>query len=214
MDDISNQHANHTSKLTTRQAFQFHGILKHDLKKSMKKINGLVLDSIAACGDVNRNTMCNLNPYQSRVHKEVNDYATTISNHLLLRTGAYHEIWLDGKKVLDSSEEKEPIYGKMYLPRKFKIGIAVPPSNDIDVYLQDIGLIAIVDKDKLVGFNIIIGGSMGMTHGNTDTYPQLGRLIGFIPKEKVIEVCEKLLTIQHVIMLIVKIAKMHVLNIQ
>lgn len=124
MDDISNQYANHTIKLTTRQAFQFHGILKRNLKQSMKNINHAVLDSIAACGDVNRNTMCNPNPYQSQVHKEINDYATRISNHLLPRTNAYHEIWLDGEKVLDSSEEKEPIYGNTYLPRKFKIGIA------------------------------------------------------------------------------------------
>ena len=196
MDDISNQYANHTIKLTTRQAFQFHGILKRNLKQSMKNINHAVLDSIAACGDVNRNTMCNPNPYQSQVHKEINDYATRISNHLLPRTNAYHEIWLDGEKVLDSSEEKEPIYGNTYLPRKFKIGIAVPPSNDIDVYSQDIGLIAIVEQDELIGFNVTIGGGMGMTHGNTETYPQLGRLIGFIPKEKVVDVCEKILTIQ------------------
>lgn len=196
MDEISNNHANQTIKLTTRQAFQFHGILKRNLKQSMKEINDSVLDSIAACGDVNRNTMCNPNPYQSKVHKEVNTYATDISNHLLPRTGAYHEIWLDGEKVLDSSEEKEPIYGNTYLPRKFKIGIAVPPSNDIDVYSQDIGLIAIVDNDELLGFNVTIGGGMGMTHGNTQTYPQLGRLIGFIPKEKAVDVCEKLLTIQ------------------
>lgn len=140
--------------------------------------------------------MCNPNPYQSQVHKEINDYATRISNHLLPRTNAYHEIWLDGEKVLDSSEEKEPIYGNTYLPRKFKIGIAVPPSNDIDVYSQDIGLIAIVEQDELIGFNVTIGGGMGMTHGNTETYPQLGRLIGFIPKEKVVDVCEKILTIQ------------------
>ena len=196
MDDISNQYANHTIKLTTRQAFQFHGILKRNLKQSMKDINQSVLDSIAACGDVNRNTMCNPNPYQSKVHAEVNDYATAISNHLLPSTGAYHEIWLDGEKVLHSSEESEPIYGRTYLPRKFKIGIAVPPSNDIDVYSQDIGLIAIIEQGELIGFNITIGGGMGMTHGNKETYPQLGRLIGFIPKDQAVDVCEKLLTIQ------------------
>ena len=110
------------------------------------------------------------------------------------------------KRFLDSSEEKEPIYGNTYLPRKFKIGIAVPPSNDIDVYSQDIGLIAIVEQDELIGFNVTIGGGMGMTHGNTETYPQLGRLIGFIPKEKVVDVCEKYLQ-YNVIMVIVKIEK-------
>ena len=194
MDDISNNYANQTLKLTTRQTFQFHGILKRNLKTSMKKINESVLDTIAACGDVNRNTMCNPNPYQSHIHKEINDYATKISDHLLPKTNAYHEIWLDGEKVLDSSEEIEPMYGKKYLPRKFKIGIALPPSNDIDVYSQDIGLI--VEDETLVGFNVTVGGGMGMTHGNTDTYPQVGRLAGFVPKEQVVDVCEKILTIQ------------------
>ena len=117
---------------------------------------------------------CNPNPYQSRFHQEMNDYAAAISNHLLPQTNAYHEIWLDGEKVLDSSEEVEPMYGKTYLPRKFKIGIALPPSNDIDVYSQDIGLIAIVDHDELIGFNVLVGGGMGMTHGNKNTYPQIG----------------------------------------
>lgn len=196
MDDISNNYANQTLKLTTRQTFQFHGILKRNLKTSMKKINESVLDTIAACGDVNRNTMCNPNPYQSHIHKEINDYATKISDHLLPKTNAYHEIWLDGEKVLDSSEEIEPMYGKKYLPRKFKIGIALPPSNDIDVYSQDIGLIGIVEDETLVGFNVTVGGGMGMTHGNTDTYPQVGRLAGFVPKEQVVDVCEKVLTIQ------------------
>ena len=196
MDDISNNYANQTLKLTTRQTFQFHGILKRNLKTSMKKINESVLDTIAACGDVNRNTMCNPNPYQSHIHKEINDYATKISDHLLPKTNAYHEIWLDGEKVLDSSEEIEPMYGKKYLPRKFKIGIALPPSNDIDVYSQDIGLIGIVEDETLVGFNVTVGGGMGMTHGKTDTYPQVGRLAGFVPKEQVVDVCEKILTIQ------------------
>ncbi|MDU2097999.1 MAG: assimilatory sulfite reductase (NADPH) hemoprotein subunit [Staphylococcus sp.] len=196
MDDISNNYANQTLKLTTRQTFQFHGILKRNLKTSMKKINESVLDTIAACGDVNRNTMCNPNPYQSHIHKEINDYATKISDHLFPKTNAYHEIWLDGEKVLDSSEEIEPMYGKKYLPRKFKIGIALPPSNDIDVYSQDIGLIGIVEDETLVGFNVTVGGGMGMTHGNTDTYPQVGRLAGFVPKEQVVDVCEKILTIQ------------------
>lgn len=196
MDDISNNYANQTLKLTTRQTFQFHGILKRNLKTSMKKINESVLDTIAACGDVNRNTMCNPNPYQSHIHKEINNYATKITDHLLPKTNAYHEIWLDGEKVLDSSEEIEPMYGKKYLPRKFKIGIALPPSNDIDVYSQDIGLIGIVEDETLVGFNVTVGGGMGMTHGNTDTYPQVGRLAGFVPKEQVVDVCEKILTIQ------------------
>lgn len=196
MDDIANTYANETIKLTTRQAFQFHGILKRNLKQTMFDINQSLLDTLAACGDVNRNVMSNPNPYQSEVHAEVNQIASDISRHLSPQTQAYHEIWLDGEKVLDTSETEEPLYGKTYLPRKFKIGIAVPPSNDIDVYSQDIGLISILKDEKLIGFNITVGGGMGMTHGNTNTYPQVGRLIGYFPKEHVIDVCEKILTIQ------------------
>lgn len=196
MDDISTEYANNTIKLTTRQAFQFHGILKRNLKSSMQSINHAVMDSLAACGDVNRNVMCNPNPYQSGVHKEVDTLATKISDHLSPQTGAYHEIWIDDEKIVDTKEEVEPMYGKTYLPRKFKIGIAVPPSNDIDVYSQDIGLIAVIEDDQLVGFNVTVGGGMGMTHGDTKTYPQVGRLLGYFPKEEAVDVCEKILTIQ------------------
>lgn len=196
MDDISTEYANNTIKLTTRQAFQFHGILKRNLKSSMQSIHHAVMDSLAACGDVNRNVMCNPNPYQSGVHKEVDILATQISDHLSPQTGAYHEIWLDDEKIIDTKEEVEPMYGKTYLPRKFKIGIAVPPSNDIDVYSQDIGLIAVIEDDQLVGFNVTVGGGMGMTHGDTKTYPQVGRLLGYFPKEEAVDVCEKILTIQ------------------
>ncbi|WP_323703790.1 assimilatory sulfite reductase (NADPH) hemoprotein subunit [Mammaliicoccus sp. Dog046] len=196
MDDISSQYANNTIKLTTRQAFQFHGILKRNLKSSMQSIHQAVMDSLAACGDVNRNVMCNPNPYQSGVHQEVDQLATEISDHLSPQTGAYHEIWLDDEKIIDTKEEVEPMYGKTYLPRKFKIGIAVPPSNDIDVYSQDIGLIAIIEDDQLVGFNVTVGGGMGMKHGNTATYPQVGKLLGYFPKEEAVDVCEKILTIQ------------------
>ncbi|PTI72708.1 sulfite reductase [Mammaliicoccus vitulinus] len=196
MDDISTEYANDTIKLTTRQAFQFHGILKRNLKSSMQSIHHAVMDSLAACGDVNRNVMCNPNPYQSGVHKEVDQLATDISDHLSPQTGAYHEIWLDDEKIIDTKEEVEPMYGRTYLPRKFKIGIAVPPSNDIDVYSQDIGLISIIEDGQLVGFNVTVGGGMGMKHGNTKTYPQVGRMLGYFPKEEAIDVCEKILTIQ------------------
>lgn len=197
MDDIADAYANGTIKLTTRQAFQFHGILKRDLKFSMQSINSALMDSLAACGDVNRNVMCNPNPYQSGVHSEVNDIANDISNQLSPQTGAYHEIWLDGEKVLSTSEEVEPMYGKTYLPRKFKIGISVPPSNDVDVYSQDIGLIAITDNDdNLTGFNVTVGGGMGMKHGEPSTYPQLGKLIGYFDKAQAVEVAETILTIQ------------------
>lgn len=196
MDEVSHKYGNGTLRLTTRQTFQMHGILKWNMKKNLQEINAAMMDSIAACGDVNRNVMCNVNPNQSDVHGEVYEYSKQISDHLLPRTTAYHEIWLDEEKVADSKEEVEPIYGETYLPRKFKIGVAVPPSNDIDVFSQDIGYIAIVEDGELQGFNVSVGGGMGMTHGEPDTYPQLGRVIGYVPKEEAVNTAEKLLTIQ------------------
>ncbi|HEY0828001.1 MAG TPA: assimilatory sulfite reductase (NADPH) hemoprotein subunit [Bacilli bacterium] len=199
MDGIARKYANDSIRLTTRQSFQLHGILKWNMKKSIREIHDTLLTTLAACGDVNRNVMCNPNPYQSEVHSEVYQWADRISEHLSPRTAAYHEIWLDGEKVLDSQEqgkEQEPIYGPVYLPRKFKIGIAVPPSNDVDVYSQDLGLIAIYEAGRLQGFNIAVGGGMGMTHGDPKTYPQLARVIGFCSAEQIIDVAEKTVMIQ------------------
>lgn len=199
MDRLAHEYANGTLKLTTRQAFQMHGILKWDMKKSIQAINESLMDTLAACGDVNRNVMCNPNPYQSEIHEEVYDWARKLSEYLSPQTNAYHEIWLDGDKLIDSQEtsvETEPMYGELYLPRKFKIGIAVPPSNDIDVFSQDLGFIAIIENYQLVGFNIAVGGGMGMTHGDTETYPQLGRIIGFCKPDQLLEVAEKIITIQ------------------
>ncbi|EPZ38548.1 sulfite reductase subunit beta [Anoxybacillus ayderensis] len=197
MDELARTYANGTLKLTTRQAFQFHGVLKWNMKKTLQAINDALLTTLAACGDVNRNVMCNPNPYQSEVHVEVYEWAKRLSDHLLPQTRAYYEIWLDEEKVAGTPEvEQEPIYGALYLPRKFKIGIAVPPSNDVDVFSQDLGFIAIVEQGKLVGFNVAIGGGMGMTHGDRTTYPQLAKVIGFCKPEQVIDVAEKVVTIQ------------------
>ncbi|GGJ57529.1 sulfite reductase (NADPH) hemoprotein beta-component [Anoxybacillus voinovskiensis] len=197
MDELARTYANGTLKLTTRQAFQFHGVLKWNMKKTLQAINDALFTTLAACGDVNRNVMCNPNPYQSEVHAEVYEWAKMLSDHLLPRTRAYYEIWLDEEKVAGTPEvEEEPIYGPLYLPRKFKIGIAVPPSNDVDVFSQDLGFIAIVEHGKLVGFNVAIGGGMGMTHGDRTTYPQLAKVIGFCKPEQVIDVAEKVVTIQ------------------
>ncbi|MEK5038423.1 assimilatory sulfite reductase (NADPH) hemoprotein subunit [Sporosarcina sp. FSL K6-3457] len=197
MDDLANRYGNGTLKLTTRQSFQMHGILKWNMKKNVQEINAALMDTLAACGDVNRNVMCNPNPYQSDIHAEVYELSRELSEYLSPRTQAYHEIWLDGEKVVNSQEvEVEPMYGELYLPRKFKIGLAIPPNNDIDVFSQDLGLIAILEDDKLVGFNIAVGGGMGMTHGDTATYPQLARVIGFCTPDKIIEVAEKVITIQ------------------
>lgn len=198
LDELAQKYGNGTLKLTTRQAFQMHGILKWNMKKTIQDIHASMLDTIAACGDVNRNVMCNPTPYQSEVHAEVYEWSKQLSDHLLPRTRAYHEIWLDEEKVAGTpdTEEVEPIYGALYLPRKFKIGIAVPPSNDIDVFSQDLGLIAIVEDEKLIGFNVAIGGGMGMTHGDKATYPQLAKVIGFCTPEQLLDVAEKVLTIQ------------------
>jgi len=197
MDRIAQRYANGTIRLTTRQSFQLHGVLKWNMKQTIREVNDALLTTLAACGDVNRNVMLNPNPNESAIHGEVYEWASKISNHLDPRTRAYHEIWLDGEKVADSrDEEVEPIYGPVYLPRKFKIGIAIPPSNDVDVFSQDLGLIAIVEEGRLKGFNIAVGGGMGMTHGDPATYPQLGRIVGFCTPEQVVDVAEKIVTIQ------------------
>ncbi|QII48550.1 assimilatory sulfite reductase (NADPH) hemoprotein subunit [Bacillus paralicheniformis] len=198
MDELARKYGNGTLKLTTRETFQMHGILKWNMKKTIQSIHSAMLDTIAACGDVNRNVMCASNPYQSEIHREVYEWSKKLSDDLLPRTRAYHEIWLDEEKVAGTpdAEEVEPMYGPLYLPRKFKIGIAVPPSNDIDVFSQDLGFIAIVEDDKLIGFNVAIGGGMGMTHGDKATYPQLAKVIGFCQPDQLYDVAEKTITIQ------------------
>ena len=153
-----------------------------------------LLDTIAACGDVNRNVMCNPNPTDSRVHEEVYGWAVRMSEHLLPRTRAYYELWLDGEKV--AGGEEEPIYGPTYLPRKFKIAVAVPPVNDVDVFAHDLGFIAIVEEGRLLGFNVTVGGGMGATHGDAATFPRLADVIGFVPPERVLEVAEGVVTVQ------------------
>ncbi len=196
IDRLATTFANGTIKLTTRQAFQFHGIIKGNLKRTIKEINQVALDTIAACGDVNRNVMCNPNPYLSEIHAEVLKVAHDISNHLTPQTRAYHEIWLDGEKIESSEDEVEPIYGKTYLPRKFKITIAVPPSNDVDIYANCLSFIAIVEEGKLVGFNVAVGGGMGSSHGNEATYPRIADVIGFCTPEQVVDVAEKVVLVQ------------------
>ena len=197
MDQIATDYANGTLRLTTRQAFQFHGVIKSNLKTTMQAINASLLDTIAACGDVNRNVMCNPNPHRSRAHAAALETAHGISTHLTPATAAYHEIWLNGDKVEDSKAEEEPIYGKTYLPRKFKISVAIPPENDVDVYAQDLSFIAIVgDDDEVIGYNVTVGGGMGMTHGEPETYPRTADLLGFCTPEQAVNVAEKVVTTQ------------------
>ncbi|PWY72178.1 sulfite reductase beta subunit [Aspergillus sclerotioniger CBS 115572] len=203
MDAISSSHGNETMKLTTRQTFQFHGVIKRNLRGAMRAINKSLMTTIAACGDVNRNVMCSSLPELSYFHRETHAIAQKISDHLLPSTTAYHEIWLkddDDKKVQvagDAVVDHEPLYGPTYLPRKFKITIAIPPHNDTDVYAHDIGLIAIKGSDgHLEGFNITAGGGMGATHNNKKTYPQTGRMFGYVPADQAHIVCEKIMLVQ------------------
>src|SRR5450755_127539 len=195
LDELATGLGNSSLRLTTRQTFQFHGIIKHDLKPAMQRINAALLDTIATCGDVNRNVKASSNPIESPAHAEVAQCARRLSEHFLPHTRAYHEIWLDGEK-LDGSPEVEPIYGASYLPRKFKAAIALPPSNDVDIFTQDLGFIAILEQDRLAGFNLTVGGGMGTTHGDAATHPRLADVAGFLPVEALLEVAEAVVTTQ------------------
>lgn len=197
LDELAQRYGNGTLRLTTRQTFQFHGVLKWNLKPLIRGLRQLQLDSIAACGDVNRNVIATANPFRSAVHQKVWQLAKDISAHLLPKTRAYFEIWLDGEKLAEGPKgEEEPIYGTTYLPRKFKIALAVPPENDVDVFAHDLGFIAIVEAGKLVGFNVSVGGGMGRTDGDPTTYPRLGEVIGFCSPEQAVQVAEAVVTIQ------------------
>jgi len=196
LDRLAQQYASGALRLTTRQSFQLHGVLKRNLQQTIREVNATLLTTLAACGDVNRNVMCNPNPYQSQVHAEVFECSVRISEHLAPRTRAYHEIWLGADKVVDTQENEEPLYGPAYLPRKFKVAVAVPPSNDVDVLAHDLGFIAIVEDGRLAGFDVAVGGGLGMTHGEPATYPNLGWVIGFCRPEQAVDVAEKVLLVQ------------------
>ena len=195
IDDIANHNSTKVIKVTTRQTVQLHGVVKAKLKPTVAWFDKYGLDSIAACGDVNRNVISSSAIPKSKGADEVYDYAKKIAEHLLPKTNAYNEIWLDGEKVSPEDEE-EPIYGQTYLPRKFKVALATPPDNDVDVYAHDIGLIAIINKGDLQGFNVVVGGGLGMTHGNENTYPRKGDIIGYVTKDKLIDTVEKIVTVQ------------------
>ncbi|CAG8493861.1 11013_t:CDS:2 [Diversispora eburnea] len=199
MDEISDKHANGSLKMTTRQAYQLHGVLKRNLRTTIREINKCLLDTLAACGDVNRNVMCNPNPYISEIHSQVFEFSKKLSAHLSPQTSAYHEIWLEDKIVAGQAvQDVEPLYGPTYLPRKFKIAIATPPSNDVDVYAHDLGFIAITDdhNKKLLGYNVTVGGGMGMTHNNKKTYPRLADSLGFCKLDQAVDVAEKVMLVQ------------------
>ncbi|WP_445456878.1 NADPH-dependent assimilatory sulfite reductase hemoprotein subunit [Flavobacterium sp. HNIBRBA15423] len=195
--DISEQYGTGTLKITTRQTLQLHGLLKHQLRPTIQSFNVAKLDSIAACGDVNRNVIVSAHPQLSPLHKQIHDYADKISKLLLPKTQSYYEIFIDGEKIYERSAEADPLYEDCYLPRKFKIAIAIPPSNDVDLFTNDLGLIAIIEDNELKGFNIAIGGGLGTTHGNENTYPRLGNIIGFTDtEEKTLKTIYEVLTVQ------------------
>ncbi|KAI0033655.1 sulfite reductase subunit beta [Vararia minispora EC-137] len=198
VDQIADEHGAGHFKITTRQTFQFHGVIKRHLKPAIREINRALMDTLAACGDVNRNVLVSAIPSLSKLHEQVYAFAKATSEHLLPRTSAYHEIWLDKKLVAgEVLRDREPLYGEFYLPRKFKVAVAVPPTNDVDVFANDVGFIAIMDdQGELAGFNVTAGGGMGVTHGNKKTYPRTGSILGFVTPDKGVIVAEKIMLVQ------------------
>ena len=196
-NSIAGENSTGVIKITTRQTIQLHGLLKAKIKPTIRAFNEAHLDSIATCGDINRNVACSSNPKESPLHKQVFAYADKISKLLMPKTKAYYEIWLDEELLTDKKVEEDPLYQDRYMPRKFKIGIAIPPNNDVDVLTNDIGLIAIIENNELKGFNIAIGGGLSTTHGNAETYARLATVIGFVDtEEKVLKAVYEILTVQ------------------
>lgn len=193
---IAGKYSTGVIKITTRQTIQLHGILKRNIKPVLKDFDKTKLDSIAACGDVNRNVVCSAHPNLSPIHKTVHAYADKISTLCLPKTRAYYEVWLDKEKIAEY-DETDPLYQERYLPRKFKIGIAIPPHNDVDAFSQDIGLIAIIENNQLKGFNIAAGGGLSATHGNPNNYPRVATVLGFVDtEEKILKTVYEIMTIQ------------------
>jgi sulfite reductase (NADPH) hemoprotein beta-component len=196
-NEIAGENSTGVIKITTRQTIQLHGLLKSKIRPTIQSFNEAKLDSIATCGDINRNVTCASHPKQSKLHGEVFAFADKISELLMPKTKAYYEIWLDEEKIVDKKDEEDPLYQDRYLPRKFKIGIAIPPNNDSDVFTNDLGLIAIIEDNQLKGFNIAIGGGLSTTHGNAETYARLGTVIGFADtEEKILKAVYEILTVQ------------------
>jgi sulfite reductase (NADPH) hemoprotein beta-component len=197
-DRLCGEYANNTLRITTRQGFQFHGVTKGCLGKFMKGLNDALSTTLAACGDVNRNVMAAPTPATSPLVDEIQRQAASVSDALLPKTRAYHQIWVEGVELKLTDEDAkfvDPLYGKTYLPRKFKVAFAIPPLNDIDIFTNDCGFIAIIENGKLAGFNLAAGGGMGMSHGNAQTYPRLADVIGFIKPEQVIETAKAVVTV-------------------
>jgi len=187
LDELAGTHANGSLRITTRQSIQFHGVLKPGLKAAIAEINGALLTTLAACGDVVRTVTTVPAPIRDPVHARLEGDARRLSAHLLPKTGAYHEIWVDGEKVTPDEEPVDPLYGERYLPRKFKIGLAIPEDNTIDVLTNDLAIVALFEGDpgapanqRLVGYNFLLGGGHGMTHNKPETYARLATPVAFV----------------------------------
>ena len=197
VNDIAKDHSTGTIKITTRQTLQLHGILKSHLRPTIQSFNINHLDSIAACGDVNRNVTCTANPSESPLHQQTYELAGKISEMCLPKTKSYYDVWIDDELIIDRKTEEDPLYQDRYLPRKLKIGIAVPPNNDVDVFINDIALIAIIENNEIVGYNIAAGGGLGATHGNEATYARLASVLGFVDsEEKALKAVYEIITVQ------------------
>src|SRR5689334_7887504 len=198
-DDLATRYANNTIRITTRQDFQFHGILKANVRQTMKALNDALITTIAACGDVERNVMAPPTPATSPLVDYVLREARQLSDALAPATRAYHSIWLEGQALnLEEEANKnfvDPLYGKTYLPRKFKTAFAIPPLNDIDIFTNDLGFIVIAEGEKLLGYNLLVGGGMGMSHGNEKTFPRVADVLGFLTPEHLEAVSKAVLTI-------------------
>ena len=196
LDEIAREYGNDTFRLTTRQTFQYHWLMKDTLRPVMEGLRDIGIDSKAACGDVARTVMSGVNPSLSKLHKQVFEHAKATSAHASLKTSAYEEVWFGETPAEPRGEGEEPFYGKQYMPRKFKIGFAVPPSNDIDIYSQDLGFIAVASRGKLKGFNVTVGGGMGRTDRAPETYPRLGDVIGYIEADQVLATVDAVMAVQ------------------
>ena len=195
IDALAREHGGDTVRLTTRQTFQFHWVLKEEVRDTIQGLHDVLLDTVAACGDDSRGVMCTADPRESAIHADLAALAKQVSDHVIPKTHAYHEIWYGAERVA-TSEPEEPFYGPTYLPRKFKIGFVLPPSNDIDVYTQDLGFIAIVGPNGVEGFNVSIGGGMGRTDNEPHTYPRLADVVGYIPRDRLIAATDAVMGVQ------------------
>jgi sulfite reductase (NADPH) hemoprotein beta-component len=198
-DDLATQYGNNTLRITTRQSIQFHGVVKSGLRPLVKKINESLLSTLAACGDVNRNVLAPPTPAYTKARDEVFEDCKKVALAVAPQTKAYHSIWIDGVQLDNDADENknfvDPLYGKTYLPRKFKIAFVIPPTNDLDILTNDLGFIAIIENEKLVGYNLAVGGGMGRSHGNAATFPRLADVIGFLPPEKIVDVAKAVISI-------------------